>query len=781
MAKIKLTLPVTGSSGGSGGATNLSYTASPTNGTVTSDTGSDATIPLADNINAGLLEPSKYTVLENTSGTNTGDQDLQSVLDNGNVADETTISLNSSTDNLVTVIRPSGVVTIDSDTNYRVGINTDTANDVGGIPFVGFNSVFDNSVIFLYPEDISISNKYKLPSKPSGIHTLATLDDIPTPIDITGKVPYTGATQNVDLGVYNISSAQATAPSHLVTKAQHDTKENVSNKQNSLATDGTGTKYPTVDAVNAAIPASYAVVVYVNTTSPNTATIFDDVNPPVTNDDALKIDTDNLYIGTDASTWVYNGTTYITKTIAPSSNFKIVGTGVDAGSNKTSDITREGSIASEGNISAELGYYVNRNGSNTAQIGGFFNFSNAVGSNSMMWQLNASNGLDLWAYVASTWTKVATFTNVGNLTANNLSGVNTGDQDLQSVLNEGNIEVGSNSTLTISSDIIRLIDNTDSDFITKIEQNQLSVLSPTAQTYIESFGVTATENSKSLHMNSEGFIYVDVLSSEYLMPTKPAGTYTLATLDDIPTPTVGSLEYNNTDKTVWNNGKGNVTSNTSFGDQNLIANTSGVDNTSLGFRALMYLTGLSDKIVALGSNAGRYFGTNSPLTTALGSIFIGYNTRASADNSINETVIGNDVAGAGNNSVTLGNPSVTKTVLRGNVETNGTMLASNLSGTNTGDQQLILPVTETGTSFSLTDAYNGKVVILTASCTVTIPNGLIAGFEVSLITLAGVTLTVALGGSVVLFNNVGTTMAEKSSCTIKNRTATNNYITAGSL
>jgi len=104
-----------------------------------------------------------------------------------------------------------------------------------------------------------------------------------------------------------------------------------------------------------------------------------------------------------------------------------------------------------------------------------------------------------------------------------------------------------------------------------------------------------------------------------------------------------------------------------------------------------------------------------------------------------------------------------------------------LSGSNTGDQELILPVTETGTSFSLTDAYNGKVVILTASCTVTIPNGLIAGFEVSIITLVGVTLTIALGGSVVLFNNVGTTMAEKLSCTIKNRTTTNNYITAGSL
>lgn len=189
----------------SAGVTNLSYTASPTQGVVTSDTGSYATIPLADNTNAGLLEPSKYTVLENTSGTNTGDQDLQSVLDNGNVADETTISLNSSTDNLVTVIRPSGVVTIDSDTNYRVGINTDTANDVGGIPFVGFNSVLDNSEIFLYPEDISISNKYKLPSKPSGIHTLATLDDIPS----SGSfVPYTGATTDVDLGEYQLKAGQ---------------------------------------------------------------------------------------------------------------------------------------------------------------------------------------------------------------------------------------------------------------------------------------------------------------------------------------------------------------------------------------------------------------------------------------------------------------------------------------------------------------------------------------------------------------------------------------------
>ena len=41
------------------GNTNLTYTPSPTNGTVNSDTGTDATIPLADVTNAGLLTPAE--------------------------------------------------------------------------------------------------------------------------------------------------------------------------------------------------------------------------------------------------------------------------------------------------------------------------------------------------------------------------------------------------------------------------------------------------------------------------------------------------------------------------------------------------------------------------------------------------------------------------------------------------------------------------------------------------------------------------------------------------
>ena len=50
-------------SGGGGGATNLDYIPSATDGTVTSDTGTDATVPLADGTNAGLFSATEKTKL----------------------------------------------------------------------------------------------------------------------------------------------------------------------------------------------------------------------------------------------------------------------------------------------------------------------------------------------------------------------------------------------------------------------------------------------------------------------------------------------------------------------------------------------------------------------------------------------------------------------------------------------------------------------------------------------------------------------------------------------
>ena len=53
-----------GGGGGGGGATNLAYTASPTNGIVTSDTGTDATIPSGSTTNASLMLPADKSKLD---------------------------------------------------------------------------------------------------------------------------------------------------------------------------------------------------------------------------------------------------------------------------------------------------------------------------------------------------------------------------------------------------------------------------------------------------------------------------------------------------------------------------------------------------------------------------------------------------------------------------------------------------------------------------------------------------------------------------------------------
>jgi hypothetical protein len=58
-----------------GGATNLSYTASATQGVVVSDTGTDATIPAADGTNAGLMLPAQVGKLGHLTVTTATDLD----------------------------------------------------------------------------------------------------------------------------------------------------------------------------------------------------------------------------------------------------------------------------------------------------------------------------------------------------------------------------------------------------------------------------------------------------------------------------------------------------------------------------------------------------------------------------------------------------------------------------------------------------------------------------------------------------------------------------------
>ena len=124
--------------------------------------------------------------------------------------------------------------------------------------------------------------------------------------------------------------------------------------------------------------------------------------------------------------------------------------------------------------------------------------------------------------------------------------------------------------------------------------------------------------------------------------------------------------------------------NAAFGHYSLQSNTIGCYNTGLGFGTIQYnTTGCYNTAVgrsalnanttgtqnsALGTNAGRYIADGSTVNeTSNFSLYLGSDTKALADGDTNEIVIGHNAIGAGSNTATLGNSSITKTILRGNV------------------------------------------------------------------------------------------------------------------
>ena len=115
--------------------------------------------------------------------------------------------------------------------------------------------------------------------------------------------------------------------------------------------------------------------------------------------------------------------------------------------------------------------------------------------------------------------------------------------------------------------------------------------------------------------------------------------------------------------------------NTAFGYQTLLLG-SGDNNTALGARALLSLT-TGFENVAIGHAAGRFITGGVTLnTTSNTSIYIGKNTRPLADGGVNEIVIGDRVTGHGSNTVVIGNDSITKTTLKGDVTVTALNLVS---------------------------------------------------------------------------------------------------------
>ncbi len=109
-------------------------------------------------------------------------------------------------------------------------------------------------------------------------------------------------------------------------------------------------------------------------------------------------------------------------------------------------------------------------------------------------------------------------------------------------------------------------------------------------------------------------------------------------------------------------------SNVAIGQESQRRCNGGESNTSIG-RQSLYSNVTGDNNTAIGFYAGRYISDGSTANdTCSNSIFIGRNAYPSANSETNQIVIGYAATGQGSNSVTLGNSSITKTLLRGDVE-----------------------------------------------------------------------------------------------------------------
>jgi hypothetical protein len=114
--------------------------------------------------------------------------------------------------------------------------------------------------------------------------------------------------------------------------------------------------------------------------------------------------------------------------------------------------------------------------------------------------------------------------------------------------------------------------------------------------------------------------------------------------------------------------------NMAIGHLTLVSNTTGFRNVSIGAISMFEnTTGYSN--IAFGYDAGRRISGGGANQTSNTSIYIGEDTRSSANGNTNEMVFGHNAVGQGSNTVTLGNSSITQTLLRGTV-TGGSFVRS---------------------------------------------------------------------------------------------------------
>lgn len=111
-------------------------------------------------------------------------------------------------------------------------------------------------------------------------------------------------------------------------------------------------------------------------------------------------------------------------------------------------------------------------------------------------------------------------------------------------------------------------------------------------------------------------------------------------------------------------GRSSGISNTTGGSNSFFGLSAGFNNTTAGSNSFFGVnsgfnntTGSNNSF--FGRDSGRLIANGSNLTIANNSVFLGFETRANADNETNQTVIGYQAIGLGSNTTVIGNSSTT--------------------------------------------------------------------------------------------------------------------------
>jgi hypothetical protein len=139
------------------------------------------------------------------------------------------------------------------------------------------------------------------------------------------------------------------------------------------------------------------------------------------------------------------------------------------------------------------------------------------------------------------------------------------------------------------------------------------------------------------------------------------------------------IEYNTTDKTIWSNGKGDVSTNTTYGDGALISNTTGSNNTAVGYAALASNTTGSNS-TSIGSES-LISNTTGDSNLANGYVALRSNISGSGNTAIGQASLYTNTTGNNNIAIGVGS-AVLNTTGTNNVAIGSGALPNNTTGTN---------------------------------------------------------------------------------------------------